>query len=247
MRSLLLVVVLTSLWAAAEGDGDRLEDRVFFALSGGASQLRAESFVDVTGAEHLSLVAPLNWRAAFTVGWWPTDWLGVQFDSAVMGLGVGGDQRGGWSTSGVGLQLSPSLRLALPLRWLAPYVGVGVAGFTPFVSEQRGDVRWRGTAGLHFGPRFYAGTNVYLARDVRLFIDLELFFLSTGATLRAEGLMPSSQQYRGVAAPSLSLGLAWTPEGYRQSSSKPTWVLVALLPAIAMGVVSAIAIAEATP
>ena len=220
---------------------------MFFALSGGASQVRTESFVDVTGAEHLSLVAPLNWRAAFTVGWWPTDWLGVQFDSAVMGLGVGADGRGEWSTSGVGVQLSPSLRLALPLRWVAPYVGVGIAGFVPFVGEQRGDVRWRGTAGLLFGPRFYAGLNVYLSRDVRAFVDLELFFVSMGATLRAEGLVPASHAYRTLAAPSLSLGVAWTPEAYRQSSSKPTWVLLALLPAIAMGVVSAIAIAEAAP
>jgi hypothetical protein len=240
-----VLVILTSLSAAAETE--RLEDRVFFALSGGASQVRTESFIDVSGAEHLSLVAPLNWRAAFTVGWWPTDWLGVQFDAAMMGLGVGADERGAWSTSGLGVQLSPSLRLALPLRWLAPYVGIGAAAFAPFFSEQRGDVRWTGAGGIQFGPRFYAGTNVYCSRDVRFFLDLELFFLATSAPLRAEALVPSSHQYRGVVVPSLSLGVAWTPEAYRQSSSKPTWVLLALLPAVAMGVVSAVMIAEAKP
>ncbi len=250
MRSALLAVVLSGFAAwAEEGDPDRLEDRVFFSVSGGVSQANLRSFTDVSGVEHRWLVAPYGWRAAWAVGLWPAEWIGLELSTSVMSLGVGSlsTPTGPTETSGFGLQVVPSVRLALPLRYFAPYVGAGFAVFYPFVTETRDGVAWRGHTGAQFAPRFFAGTNLYFSRDLRFFLDVELFALDATAMLRAEGDQQATQQYRGALVPSLSLGVAWTPEAYRQSSGKGLWILGGVIPALLVGVLGALVITEVVP
>lgn len=240
-----LLVALSSLPASAEDDLAPMSDRVFFSLSAGASQASARSFVDVTGVEHRALVAPYGWKASWAVGIWFTDWVGLELSTGAMSLGLGGGTPAAPITaSGLGIQVVPSVRLALPLRYVAPYAGAGFAVFYPFVFEQRGEQAWKGSPGVQFGPRFFGGANVYLARDVRLFFEAEVLLFDATAAMTAKGGLSSTQQYRGMVVPSLSVGFALTPDAYKASPSKALWVLGALVPAMLAGVLGFVALPE---
>lgn len=229
------LVAVSSASAVADGDVSRLSDRVFFSLSAGASQASVRRFTDVGGVEHRSLVAPYGWKANWAVGLWPADWVGLELSTGAMSLYLGDGSTGTPpnGASGVGLEVVPSIRLALPLRYVAPYVGAGFAVMFPFLSEQRDDVSWKGSTGVRFGPRVFGGANVYFSRDLRFFLDVEVWWLDATAAMTAAGGLTGTQSFDGLLVPSASIGLAYTPDAFKQSPLKALWVLGALVPAMA--------------
>ncbi len=243
-RTLSFAVLLVSLCAGAEGDPTRVVDRMYFSLSGGASQTSARGFTDVGGVEHRALVAPYGWKANYAVGVWPAEWLGLELSSGAHSLALGNVSSSDAPVlpSGVGLQVVPSVRLALPLRWVAPYVGAGFAVLFPLVSEQRGSQQWKGSPGVLFGPRFFGGANLYFSRDLRFFVDVEVMTLDATAQLSAKGNLSGTQRWEGVVIPSASIGFAYTPDAFKQSPSKSLWVLSALAPAMLAGLFGFLAV-----
>lgn len=236
------LVALFSASAVADGDVSRLSDRVFFSISAGASQASVRRFTDVGGVEHRSLVAPYGWKASWAVGLWPADWVGLELSTSAMSLYLGDGSTGAApnGASGVGLELVPAIRLALPLRYVAPYVGAGFAVMFPFLNEQRDGVSWKGSTGVRFGPRVFGGANVYFSRDLRFFLDVEVWWLDATAA----GGLTGTQSFDGLLVPSASIGLAYTPDAYKQSPLKALWVLGALVPAMAAALFGFLALPE---
>lgn len=235
-RLIALLACVSSAWAAAEEDPFRVADRVFFGLSGGASQASLRAFTDVAGTEHRSVVAPHGWKATWSVGIWPAEWIGLQLDTSMQSFTVGSLRSSAEPVTATGrlVQVVPALRLALPLRYVAPFVGVGYGVAFPLVEEQRGSQVWKGTPGVLHGPRFFGGANVYFSRDLRFFVDVEVMTLSATAQLGEVGTTAAgSQRFEGMIVPSASIGLAVTPDLYRQSPGKAVWIFGALVPAMA--------------
>lgn len=243
-RALPLLLALTTSPAWAEEDPTRVVDRMFFSLSGGASQASARGLTDVGGTEHRALVAPYAWKANYAVGVWPAEWIGLELSTGAQSLALGnvGSADAPVLPHGVGLQVVPSVRLALPLHWIAPYVGAGFAVFFPLVYEQRGAQAWKGSPGVLFGPRFFGGANVYFSRDLRFFVDVEVMTLDATAPMSATGNLSGTQRWDGVVIPSASIGFAYTPDAFKQSPSKALWVLGALAPALLTGLFGFLAV-----
>lgn len=230
-----LMVCMSSAWAAAEEAPSRVADRVFFGLSGGASQASLLAFTDVAGTEHRSVVAPHGWKATWSVGIWPAEWIGLELATSLQSFSVGSLRSSAEPVTATGrlVQVVPGLRLALPLRYVAPFVGVGYGVAFPVVEEQRGSQAWKGTPGILHGPRFFGGANVYFSRDLRFFIDVEVMTLSATAQLDEVGATGEGfQRFEGMLVPSASIGFAVTPDVYKQSPRKELWVFGALVPAM---------------
>lgn len=254
MRRLVLTVLLVSAPAAAEvEDPSRMIDRVFFAVQGGVGQVSALGLAGPTTEEARGVLSGPAWAAGFAVGIWPLDFLGIDlaFEALDLSFGqldatrcVGGTACDAQRVGGFGLRLSPSLRLALPLRYVAPYVGAGPALLVPFFSAGE----FTGSPGPRFNLRLLAGTSIYVSADLRLFLEFQLVPFA----LTAPMLVPKSKTPSGTLAIDdglagyLTLGLAFTPEAFKASSSKGAWIAVPIALAVAAsGLAVAFSLGEA--
>lgn len=252
MRTVALALLVLSAPAAAEvEDPSRMIDRVFFAVYGGVGQVTAHHLLGPVGAEARGVLSGPAWAGGFSVGIWPVDFIGIDlsFEALDLGFGeldpsrcAGGTVCTGQKFGGFGLRLSPALRLALPLRYVAPYLGAGPALLVPFFST--GDLR--GSPGPQFNFRFFAGSSIYLSPELRLFIEFHLlpFELSTPLLLPKAKTPTATQTIEGGLAGYLTVGLAFTPEDFKSSPSKGGWIALPIALAVAA---SALAVAFALP
>lgn len=241
MRLLVLTLALLSAQAAAEeGDPSRMIDRVFFAVQGGVGQVSAARVAGPSTEEARGVLGGPAWAAGFAVGIWPLDFLGVDlaFEALDLSYGqldasrcVGGTACDAQRLGGFGLRLAPSLRLALPLRYVAPYVGAGPALLVPFFSAGGRE----GSPGPLLGLRAFAGSSIYLSADLRLFLEFQLlpFALSAPMLVPREKTPSGTLAIEEGLAGYLTLGIAFTPEAFKASPSKGAWIAVPIALAVA--------------
>ncbi|MHB8874290.1 MAG: hypothetical protein ACYC8T_11435 [Myxococcaceae bacterium] len=228
-RALPFALLLLAGSAPAETeDPTRAVDRIFFGVYGGVGQVTARHVAAPAGTDARAVVGGPAWTAGFGVGIWPTDYLGIDLSFEAMDLSLGQPAPSAQSFSGFGLRLSPGLRLALPLRYVAPYVGAGPALLLPFFSSGSGSGELNGSPGPSFGIRYFAGSSIYLTRDVRLFVDLQLVPLELAAPMVAKGQKTpaGTQTIEGGFARYLTLGVAFTPDDFKSSPNKAGWVML---------------------
>lgn len=241
-----------ALNAAAEvDDPNRMVDRVFFSVYGGVGQVTARHLEGPGGSDARGVISGPAWAGGFGVGIWPVDFIGIDlsFEALDLSFGeldssrcVGGAACTGQRFGGFGLRLSPSLRLALPLRYVAPYIGAGPALLVPFFST--GELE--GSPGPRFNFRYFAGSSIYLNPELRLFIEFHLvpFDLSAPMLLPKEKAPSATQTIEGGLAGYLTVGLAFTPEDFKSSPGKGGWIALPIGLAVAA---SALAVAFSLP
>lgn len=251
-RALLFALVVLAADAAAEADDPTgMIDRVYFSLSGGVGQVTARHLSGPGGSDARGVLSGPAWAGGFGVGIWPVDFLGIDlgFEALDLSFGeldpsrcVGGASCTGQRYGGFGLRLSPSLRLALPLRYVAPYLGAGPALLVPFFST--GELS--GSPGPRFNFRYFAGSSIYLKPELRLFLEFNLvpFELSAPMLLPKQKVPSATQTIEGGLAGYLTVGIAFTPEDFKSSPSKGGWIALPIALAVAA---SALAVAISLP
>jgi len=252
MRWVVLALMVVAGRASAEAeDPNRMIDRVFFALYGGVGQVTARHLVGPDGMEARGVLSGPAWAGGFSVGIWPVDFIGIDlsFEALDLGFGaldpsrcVGGTACTAQKFGGFGLRLSPSLRLALPLRYVAPYIGAGPALLVPFFST--GELS--GSPGPRFNFRYFAGSSIYVSPELRLFLEFHLvpFEASTPLMLPKAKTPTATQTLEGGLAGYLTLGIAFTPDDFKSSPSKGGWIALPIALAVAA---SALAVAFSLP
>lgn len=226
MRSIAVVTLCFSATAGAQTeDPTRAVDRVFFGLHAGAGLLSVREVTDSGGFSAEGVTPRPQGVVGYRMGIWPTDWLGLDLSLEAMTLAMG--SVGGENFQGFGVRVSPALILAVPLRYVAPYAGAGPALLVPvFWSSLMGAT----SPGPSFSLRYFAGTNIYVTRDLRLFV--ELHFLPFDAELSREATKTRPEQRQrigGAFAQNLVLGFAYTPDWLKESREKSLGIAVPAL------------------
>lgn len=245
------LLALAATAVAEVDDPNRMVDRVYFSVFGGVGQVTARHLSGPGAADARGVLSGPAWAGGFGVGIWPVDFIGIDLGFEALDLSFGeldasrcvaGAPCTGQRFGGFGLRLSPSLRLALPLRYVAPYVGAGPALLVPFFST--GELH--GSPGPRFNFRYFAGSSIYLNAELRLFIEFNLvpFELSSPMLLPKEKTPTATQLIEGGLAGYLTVGLAFTPEDFKSSPSKGGWIA---LPIILAAAASALAVAISLP
>jgi hypothetical protein len=174
-----------------------------------------------------NLAAPPSWTVAYDMVWWPYDFFGL--DVAFEGFGLpydaAQDRFDRCSGSGCrlervpaydgfGMQVGPTLRAALPLRYFQPNMGAGIVLPVSFLFTQDPVSRLDETAfDVGVALRLVSGLNVFVARDWRLYADYHLDYrfatIAPGTPLETSAWMRHS----------VVLGFAVSPDGYQESPS----------------------------
>ncbi|MDY0062431.1 MAG: hypothetical protein RBU45_21640 [Myxococcota bacterium] len=255
----LLLLVLLLLPAAARADDlQRFADRWFYGLELGASWRSASALTRLGPADQTS-----RWQEfdGLAPGWLVGVGLGVRpWEAVTLQLGLqGGDfgwqplgvaacevagqptPAGSCAAPGVGghgwqLRFGPELQLALPLRYVAPYVGLGPGLHLHYLDGEAAG--W----GARFELRLLAGLQLYLSRDLRLTLSYARSEHDLTTSRDDAAAEAGTLSWTGVRQESFTLGLTGTPKSYKQSPSKPTWLLV---PALVASTVAGLGLAAA--
>jgi hypothetical protein len=251
-RVAVAVASLAASSAVAEDDDPtRLSDTFFYGVYGGAARSTAAHFsrsgADGIGRDVEAPYGPVGWAAGFSLGVWPRDWVGVDFafDAFDASLGrIDFDRCPAppceGTYGGTVLRIGPSLRLALPLRYVAPYVGAGPEAHVALFGGKDAQGEFAGGLTPQLGFRLFAGINFYLTRDVRLFADWQALHTSGSVALHAGKKTDDDSAgliaFEDLSPQVISLGFAYTPDDFRASPSKSYWVALPLaLSALAFG------------
>ena len=241
-------------------DSERLGDLVYFGVSGGLSfasigTLEHKSNEDGSISRLSNVSAPVSFDVAYDLAWWPYDFFGLGSNFEVFGLpyhadvnrfescgGEGCRRERTPSYDGFGMQVGPTVRGAVPLRYLQPNLGVGLMLPVTWLFTQDPVSRLNQTAfDVGAALRVLGGINVFVARSWRIYAEYHLDYrfaaINPGAPLDAGGWLRQS----------VVLGFSAAPEGYKAAPSgdKATDVVVPfvfptagwLLAAIIKGVV----------
>jgi len=211
-------------------DSERLGDLVYFGVYGGPSFASVDtrthhSAEDGTRSELDGLDASIGWTAGYNVAWWPYDFFGL--DGSLEGFSLSYEPAGSRfddcagsdcrlektpSYDGFGLQVGPTVRGAIPLRYVQPNLGVGLMLPITFQLTQDPVSRLDETAvDVGAAMRFVGGLNVLAARDWRVYteyhLDYRLVAVNPGAPLDDAGWLRHS----------IVLGFAVSPDSYKES------------------------------
>jgi hypothetical protein len=180
-----------------------------------------------TSSELQSLTARASWTAAYDLAWWPYDFFGLDTDFEAFGLPFHADQErfdrcAGTGCrlertpdyDGFGMQVGPTVRGAIPLRYVQPNIGVGMQLPVTFLFTQDPVSRLNETAfDVGAAVRLVGGVNIFVARDWRLYADYHLDYrfavINPGAPLEASAWMRQS----------IVLGFAGSPGGFQEEPS----------------------------
>jgi hypothetical protein len=259
---LVLVLVLGAARAAqAEtpspwSDSERLGDLVYFGAYGGVSfasvgELEHTSKEDGSIARVADLTAPVSFSVAYDLAWWPYDFFGLGSSFEVFGLPLQGDQDRFDSCvgdgcrqeklpsyEGFGMQVGPTVRGAVPLRYLQPNLGVGMMLPVTFLFTQDPVSRLNQTAwDVGAALRLLGGINFFVARDWRIFgeyhLDYRFATINPGAPLETTGWLRQSAV----------IGFSASPEDFKAepSGDKTTDVVVPFVVPLAGWAVAAVA------
>lgn len=218
LASACVVALLISGSASGQvADPTRAIDRVYYGFHAGAGQLALGRLTDSEGFSARGEVSGPKWMAGYDMGIWPMDWLGFEMTLEFLDLSYGRIGGGrGVHFSGFGARYSLSAQLALPLRYVAPRIGVGPALLMPFIWDASDTVT---SPGPQFHLRYSVGASVYLTRDLRLIADVHFvqldFELHRKATETREA---RTQLFEGASGRYLVLGLAYTPDWVRETT-----------------------------
>lgn len=213
-------------------DSERLGELVYFGLYGGVS-FASTGTLEHTSSENGSvsvldnLVAPPSWTVAYDMAWWPYDFFGLDVAFEGFGLPYDAEQErfdrcvgSGCrlertpAYDGFGMQVGPTVRGAVPLRYAQPNVGVGIVLPVTFLFTQDPVSRLDETAfDVGAALRLVGGISFFVARDWRLYADYHLDY-------RFAAVAPGTPLETGAwMRHSLVLGLAVSPDGYQESPS----------------------------
>jgi hypothetical protein len=184
----------------------------------------------------------------FVTVWWPSEYLGLEgaFEGFGLPLEVAGDRYASCSAmvggrcpktanyGGFGFQAASVVRGAVPLRPLQPNVSIGYTlpvtiQFTQDPQTRLDQTTFEVGAALRLG----GGLGVYVARQWRLYVDYRFDYRF--ATIRATTSHVGNADLR---AQSVVLGAAYSPDAYRESANKASYVFLPFLAAVAPWVAS---------
>jgi hypothetical protein len=165
----------------------------------------------------------VSFDVAYDLAWWPYDFFGLGGNFEVFGLpysadvnrfdSCGGDGCRKEKTpdyGGFGLQVGPTVRGAVPLRYLQPNLGVGLMLPVTWLFTQDPVSRLDQTAfDVGAALRVLGGLNVFVARSWRIYAEYHLDYrfaaIDPGAPLDASGWLRHS----------LVVGFSAAPEGFK--------------------------------
>lgn len=239
----------------------RAEDEVFFSLYGGVA-LSSVSHVthwseDGSRAELDGLGAPVSWAAGYRMAWWPNEYFGL--DGSIEGFGLPLEADASRVDScdrcpanirpktprygGFGLQVGPSVRGGLPLRYVQPNAGLGLMLPVTFQFTQEPATRLDETA-IQPGVtlRTVAGVNGYVDHDWRAFAEYRLDYrLVTIGDPQAMGGDIAKLDNEQLVTHMIVVGGSWSPTGFKESPDKATIVTVPFVPPVVGWLIAALA------
>lgn len=253
------VVVLFGTPSVAAQEHVRPQDQVYFGLQGG---LIVPAGAELThfSEEGDTVSAPTVRGSPSAVGgyvvvWWPSEYLALEggFEGFGLPLYLPGDRYARCSApiggrcpktadyGGFGFQVASVARLGVPLRFVHPNLSIGYTlpvtiQFTQDPQTRLDDTTFEVGAAVRLG----GGLGFYVARQWRLYADYRFDYRF--ATIQATSAHVDAA---GLRAHSVVLGVAYSPDGYREGVSKATNVFLPFLAAFAPWV-AALALEVAT-
>ena len=239
-----LILTVGSAALADSEDPSRLADTFFYGLYAGPARTTATSlWHDQAGARVEAPYGPVGWAAGARMGVWPWDWAGFDLNLEAFDASFGNIESG--TLGATALRLSPSVRVALPLRYLAPYVGAGPAMHVVYFAGKDPTGDFNGQS-LGFGLRYFAGVTFYVSRYFHLFLDYHQLALTADVPVRKNKKTPrGTLAIAGLSTQYLALGAAFTPEDFRASPGKAGWVAAPIVgAALVMGFATLFAVVD---
>lgn len=247
----------------ADDSPTRSQDQFFFGLYGGVAFASAASVThwsdDNVRAELDGTTTSAAPVGGYAISWWPLEYFGLDGSFEVFGLPMGTDESrfdrcvaGDDSVcrlprtpnyGGFGMQTGPTFRGAVPLRYLQLNGGVGLMLPVTFQFTQEPVSRLDGTAfEVGTAVRLVGGVNGYLSRDWRATFEYRLDYrFATLPTGGSDSDIAPLVQNDGLLTHMLVTGFSYSPESFKESADKATWIAVPLAIPAAGWVLAAVA------
>ncbi len=232
-RATLIVLVAAASAARADGDG-RPQDRFYYGLYGGVAYPTAGRFTlfaDENG-NRLPLTAVDNaagrvgWVAGVDLSYWACDYFGFGFEMELADFTLPTPSSPSQDVDAMAFRLGPSAKLAVPLRYLQPYVGVSPSMLLVSVRGSDHEAtanQLGGVTGKKLVLTVIAGVNFYVNRNLRLFVEYQvsLFDLATSTgDAMASGGDGRGLLYENVLDHHVVTGVSFSPESFREAPSR---------------------------
>lgn len=212
----------------------RAEDRFFFEVYGGPLQAEGRLTHRVKDGNRLVLrdVDASGGYGGLRMSWHANDYAIV--DIAAMDIGTFSVKPKTYDTCTFGcpnveeaysfavLRAGAGGRVAVPLRYVQPYFGlhaslqvVETSGKDP-ADPNEAEAPFRADFPARFGVDGFVGTNVYLHREWRLFVDLRQSSLD--GTTAGGSKAPNRLSFDGAHTRTLSVGVSASPSFFRKTT-----------------------------
>lgn len=248
-RATLLLVLAAALPARADGDG-RPQDRFYYGLYGGVAYPTAGRFtlfaddhgthIPLTSVDNAS--GRVGWVAGVDVSYWACDYFGFGFEMELADFTIPTPSSPSQDVDALAFRLGPSAKVAVPLRYLQPYVGVSPSMLLVAVHGSDHEATAKqlgGVTGKKLVLTLLAGANFYVNRNLRLFIEyqLSLFDLATSTgDAEASGGDGRGLLYENVLSHHVVTGVSFSPESFREAPLRVKKIMAGA-PLIALGAV----------